>query len=182
MDTEAKDRFALRYVRWTMAGKEYLVAGEWRRSEEELAVRCPYDGDVVGAAWNAAAADVEEAATTAYEFFRDGESVPSYERVDVLNKLSRLVKENAEDLAKTLALEAGKNIREARGEVGRCAFTCEVAAAEVSRLEGEVLPLDLHPAGRGRFGIVRRFVRGPVLEPGGPQAGAGAGLRRAHSH
>ena len=146
-----------------MAGKEYLVAGEWRRSEEELAVRCPYDGDVVGATWNAAAADVEEAATTAYEFFRDGESVPSYERVDVLNKLSRLVKENGEDLAKTLALEAGKNIREARGEVGRCAFTCEVAAAEVSRLEGEVVPLDLHPAGRGRFGIVRRFVRGPVL-------------------
>jgi acyl-CoA reductase-like NAD-dependent aldehyde dehydrogenase len=146
-----------------MAGKEYMVAGEWRRSDEELAVRCPYDGDAVGATWNAAAADVEEAAATAYEFSRGGESVPSYERVEVLRKLSRLVKDNAEDLARTLALEAGKNIREARGEVGRCAFTCEVAAAEVSRLEGEVVPLDLHPAGRGRFGIVRRFVRGPVL-------------------
>jgi acyl-CoA reductase-like NAD-dependent aldehyde dehydrogenase len=146
-----------------MVDKEYLVAGSRRRSEEELVVRCPYDGDVVGSTWQAAAADVEEATAAAQEFFRAGESPPAYERVDVLNKLSRLVKENAEDVAKTLALEAGKNIREARGEVDRCAFTCAAAAAEVSRLEGEVVPLDLHPAGRGRFGIVRRFLRGPVL-------------------
>jgi acyl-CoA reductase-like NAD-dependent aldehyde dehydrogenase len=146
-----------------MAGKEYLVAGKWRRSAEELIVQCPYDGDVVGTTWNASVADAEEAAAAAYKFFRDEEGRPSYKRVEVLHKLSRLVKENAEGLARTLALEAGKNIREARGEVDRCAFTCEVAAAEVSRLEGELVSLDLHPAGRGRFGIVRRFVRGPVL-------------------
>ncbi len=146
-----------------MAGKEYVVAGSRRRSAEELQVRCPYDGEAVGSSWNAAAADVEEAVATAHEFFRAGEGIPPYERVDVLNGLSRLVSENEEELARTLALEAGKNIKEARGEVGRCAFTCAAAAAAVSRLEGEVVPMDLHPAGRGRFGVVRRFVRGPVL-------------------
>jgi acyl-CoA reductase-like NAD-dependent aldehyde dehydrogenase len=146
-----------------MTAKEYVVAGSRRRSEEELEVRCPYDGEVVATTWNAAPGDVEDAVAAAWGFFESGEGIPPYERVAVLNRLSELVKKNEEELAKTLALEAGKNVREARGEVGRCAFTCSSAAAEVSRLEGEVVPMDLHPAGSGRFGIVRRFVRGPVL-------------------
>ena len=146
-----------------MTGTEYVVGGLPRRSEEELTVRCPYDGEVVGKTWNATAADVALAAASAREFFEGGGAAPLHERIDVLNRLSALVKDNAEELARTLALEAGKNIKEARGEVGRCAFTCAAAAAEASRLEGEVIPLGVHPAGRGRFGIVRRFVRGPVL-------------------
>jgi glyceraldehyde-3-phosphate dehydrogenase (NADP+) len=146
-----------------MAGVKYVVAGAPRRSKEELVVRCPYDGEVVGRTWNADAADVEAAVAAAREFFENGEAAPRYERIAVLQRLSALVTENAEELARTLALEAGKNVKEARGEVGRCAFTCATAATEASRPEGEVVPLDVHPAGRGRFGIVRRFVRGPVL-------------------
>ena len=146
-----------------MTDIEYIVGGSPRRSEEELAVRCPYDGEQFGKTWTAAEDDVAEAAATALGFFEGNEGAPLYERIDVLNRLSSLVKDNAEDLARTLALEAGKNIREARGEVDRCAFTCATAAAEAGRLEGEVVPLDVHAAGNGRFGIVRRFVRGPVL-------------------
>jgi acyl-CoA reductase-like NAD-dependent aldehyde dehydrogenase len=146
-----------------MTDTEYFVGGSLRRSEEELLVRCPYDGENAGKTWNAAAAEAAEAVAVAREFFEGNEAAPLYERVDVLSRLSALVRDNAEELARTLALEAGKNIKEARGEVGRCAFTCATAAAEASRLEGEVVPLDVHPAGRSRFGIVRRFARGPVL-------------------
>jgi acyl-CoA reductase-like NAD-dependent aldehyde dehydrogenase len=146
-----------------MTDTEYIVGGSLRRSEEELLVRCPYDGENAGKTWNAAAAEAAEAVAVAREFFEGNEAAPLYERVDVLSRLSALVRDNAEELARTLALEAGKNIKEARGEVGRCAFTCATAAAEASRLEGEVVPLDVHPAGRSRFGIVRRFARGPVL-------------------
>ena len=143
-----------------MAGKEYLVAGKWRRSTEELVVRCPYDGDVVGTTWNATARDAEEAAAAAYGFFRDEEIRPSYERMDVLRKLARLVRDNSEGLARTLALEAGKNIREARGEVG---------------------PLRPRAALRAGAGTRDNAFQFPV-EPGNPQAGAGPGLRRAHRH
>jgi len=146
-----------------MISEEYIVAGERRRAGEELPVRCPFDGEAVGTSWRATAADVEAATAAASEFFAGGEAPPLYERVETLNLLSALVKENAEELARTLALEAGKNIKEARGEVGRCVFTCAAAAAAASQLEGEVVPLDAHAAGRGRFGIVRRFPRGPVL-------------------
>jgi glyceraldehyde-3-phosphate dehydrogenase (NADP+) len=146
-----------------MVAKEYFVAGEKRRSEEELVVKCPFDGEPVGNTWIASAAEVEEAAAAARDFFVGREGVPLYERLALLQRLSGLIEDHAEELARDLALESGKNIKEARAEVNRCAFTCATAAAEASRLEGEVIPLDAHAAGHGRFGIVRRFVRGPVL-------------------
>jgi len=146
-----------------MMEHDYLVAGERRRSAARLEVRCPYDGEAVGATWRPTPADVEAAAAAAKEFFDRGEAPPPHRRVEVLKKLAALVTARAEELARLLALEAGKNVKEARGEIGRCAFTCAVAAAEAGRLEGEVIPLDVHAAGEGRFGVVRRFVRGPVL-------------------
>lgn len=146
-----------------MITKEYLVAGESRRSEEELVVRCPYDGAAVGQTWRPAAAEVEEATAKAWAFFADGAAPPLYERVAILKKLSEVVMARREELARTLALEAGKNIKEARAEVDRCAATCAAAAATAASWEDEVIPLDAHPAGKGRFGVVRRFVRGPVL-------------------
>jgi len=146
-----------------LSGEEYIIAGERRRSAEERVVRCPYDGAPVARYWEASDADAEDAVAAAAAFFAAGEAPPLYERVQTLRALAAAVKANAADLARTLAVEAGKNIKEARAEIDRCAFTCETAAAEAGRLEGEVIPLDAHPAGNRRLGVWRRFPRGPVL-------------------
>jgi glyceraldehyde-3-phosphate dehydrogenase (NADP+) len=61
-----------------------------------------------------------------------------------------------------ICLEAGKPIREAEVEADRGVFTIETAAEEAKRIEGEVMPLDLLPSSKGRFGIVRRFPIGPI--------------------
>ena len=61
-----------------------------------------------------------------------------------------------------IALEAGKPIREAEVEADRGVFTVETAAEEAKRIDGEVMPLDLLPSSKGRFGIVRRFPIGPI--------------------
>lgn len=151
-----------------MSGKidwdgSYFVAGERRRGGPEAEVKCPYDGRVVGRFGIAADADVEAAAAAATAFFTGAEAPPLYERIAILRRLAALVAAHAEDLARTLALESGKNIKEARAEIGRAVFTAEAAAAEAAHFDGEVIPLEAHPAARGRFGVVRRFVRGPVL-------------------
>ncbi len=61
-----------------------------------------------------------------------------------------------EEIASTLALEAGKPIKTARAEVERAIFTFQVAAEESIRILGEWLPLDLQPAARGRWAMARR--------------------------
>ncbi|UCE27583.1 MAG: aldehyde dehydrogenase family protein [Candidatus Coatesbacteria bacterium] len=143
--------------------KEYVVAGKKRKSEKPLEVICPYDGEPVGNTWEATDDDVEEAAARAAAAADGLARTPVHERPEALRKLSALVRENAESLSEIVALEAGKNVKEARAEVDRAAFTAEVSADETSRLGGEVVPMDVHPAGEGRIGIVRRFPRGPVL-------------------
>jgi len=55
-----------------------------------------------------------------------------------------------------LCTEAGKPIRDARGEVTRLADTFRIAAEESVRLYGEVMPLDVSPRARGYSGMWKR--------------------------
>ncbi|MGI8403334.1 MAG: aldehyde dehydrogenase family protein, partial [Thermomicrobiales bacterium] len=61
-----------------------------------------------------------------------------------------------------IAREAGKIVGEATTETDRGIFTLDTAAEEAKRIEGDVIPLDLLPSSKGRFGIVRRFPIGPI--------------------
>jgi acyl-CoA reductase-like NAD-dependent aldehyde dehydrogenase len=66
-------------------------------------------------------------------------------------------------LAQTIVAEGGKPITYARGEMARGVLTLSLAAQEAARIGGEVIPLDLTAASRGRWGLTRRFPLGPVL-------------------
>ena len=70
--------------------------------------------------------------------------------------------EKKEDLARTIALEGGKPIKDARIEVARAANTFAIASREAVRLEGEQLPMDLAPGNEHRVGIVMREPIGVV--------------------
>ena len=47
-------------------------------------------------------------------------------------------------------------------EVDRAAVTFRLGAEEAERMVGEVIPLDITPASKGRIGITRRFPIGPI--------------------
>jgi acyl-CoA reductase-like NAD-dependent aldehyde dehydrogenase len=85
-----------------------------------------------------------------------------YERQRILRGVAQRLETHREELARTLALEAGKPIKAARMEVDRATFTFAVAAEEAVRVGGEYLPLDWQAAAAGRWGIVRRFAMGPI--------------------
>lgn len=55
-----------------------------------------------------------------------------------------------------LANEAGKPIRDARGEVSRAIDTFRIASEETTRIVGEYLPLDVSPRAQGCEGIWKR--------------------------
>jgi acyl-CoA reductase-like NAD-dependent aldehyde dehydrogenase len=103
-----------------------------------------------------AALDANVAATRAC---RD---MPAHERAAALRKVADgLAREKAE-LARTLALEAGKPIAQARIELDRAVFVFNDAAEEATRIGGEVLPTDALPAGAGRIALTRRFPLSPI--------------------
>ena len=88
-------------------------------------------------------------------------AMASYERQAVLAHCVARFTERAEELAQALCIEAGKPIRDSRGEVGRLIDTFRIAAEESVRLTGEVQPLDISARARGYLGMWKRVPIGP---------------------
>lgn len=88
---------------------------------------------------------------------------PACERSAILKKAAELLGARKEEFARTITLEEGKIIAEARGEVARAIQTLELSAEESKRLYGETIPLDADPAGGNRFGFTIRVPCGVVV-------------------
>ncbi|MDQ6730076.1 MAG: aldehyde dehydrogenase family protein, partial [Actinomycetota bacterium] len=73
------------------------------------------------------------------------------------------IAERVEELAQTIALEAGKPIRDARAEASRATYVFRWAAEEAKRIDGQWLPLDTERGLGRRGGLIRRFPVGPLL-------------------
>jgi acyl-CoA reductase-like NAD-dependent aldehyde dehydrogenase len=140
----------------------FLAAGELRESRETWEIRSPYSGAVVGLASVGRAEDVRRAIDAAVAAAPAARAMPSHARAAVLERIRSSLLDRREALATLLAQEAGKPIAGARLEFDRMLFIFQVAAEEAKRLGGEVLPLDLTPAGEGRWGITRRFPLAPI--------------------
>jgi NAD-dependent aldehyde dehydrogenases len=140
-----------------------LVGGEWIETEKTLTVKSPYDGSEVGITYLAGEGELERAVAASVEAFSVLREMALYEKADALRKVSSAIRERAGELARTIALEAGKPIKDARAEAERAAVTFGLAAEEAARCGGEILALDITPASRDRTGLVMRFPLGPVL-------------------
>jgi glyceraldehyde-3-phosphate dehydrogenase (NADP+) len=140
-----------------------FIGGAWKMAGESLDVTNPYTGKVVGRTFQADAATLEEAVQATVRAFQVMRKLPSYERVAILRKISDGIAAQKEDIARLMAQESGKPIRDCRVETDRAAFTFRQASIEAERVGGEVMPLDLMASSKGRLGITRRVPIGPVL-------------------
>jgi glyceraldehyde-3-phosphate dehydrogenase (NADP+) len=138
------------------------LAGDWVSSSEPLAVVNPYNGETLATTYQATAQQLDRAVVAAETAFESSRRTPTYDRVNLLRAFAAKLKERRDEVARTIALEAGKPIRDAEVEADRGVFTIETAAEEAKRIAGEVIPLDLLASSRGRFGVVRRFPIGPI--------------------
>jgi acyl-CoA reductase-like NAD-dependent aldehyde dehydrogenase len=139
----------------------FYVANVAESPNADLEVTDKYTGEVVTRVALAHAADIDRAigaAVAAHEAMR---RVPAFERKAVLEHCVRRFRERFEELAMALCIEAGKPIRDARGEVTRLIDTFTVAAEEATRLGGEVVPLEISARAKGYRGMTQRVPIGP---------------------
>jgi acyl-CoA reductase-like NAD-dependent aldehyde dehydrogenase len=81
-----------------------------------------------------------EAARSAFELWR---STPAPKRGEILYRAWSLMKDRAEDFARSITTEEGKPLPDARGEVKRSLNVLEYMAGEGRRLFGDVIPSEL---------------------------------------
>jgi acyl-CoA reductase-like NAD-dependent aldehyde dehydrogenase len=140
---------------------ELLAAGEWVETGEWEEVTSPYDGTVVGRVAQGDAALVDRCAVAARGAFEAGD-FPQHERATVLARAAELVGERLEDLALTIAAEAGKPLKTAQAEAGRCVDTLTFSAVEARKLSGGTVPMEASAAGAGKLGVMLRVPYGVV--------------------
>jgi acyl-CoA reductase-like NAD-dependent aldehyde dehydrogenase len=143
------------------ADHKLLAAGEWIETGEWGEVRSPYDGTVVGRVAEGDAALVDRAAKVAKEVFETAD-FPQHERAALLDRAAALVGERTEDLALTIAAEAGKPLKTATVEAERCVDTLTFSATEARKLTGGTVPMAASSAGIGKLGVMLRVPYGVV--------------------
>ncbi|MBI4880244.1 MAG: aldehyde dehydrogenase family protein [Planctomycetes bacterium] len=139
----------------------YYLANRPEAPNADLVVQDKYTLETATRVALADAAAIDRAigrAAAASEAMRD---LPAFRRQQVLEHCVKRFRERFDELAEALCIEAGKPIRDARGEVTRLIDTFRVAAEEAVRSYGEVLPLDISPRARGYRGMWKRVPIGP---------------------
>ncbi|MDH2435232.1 aldehyde dehydrogenase family protein [Pokkaliibacter sp. MBI-7] len=139
----------------------YYLANRAEQPNTDLAVTDKFSGDVVTRVAMADVAAIDRAIAAAVKAAPAMAKLPSYKRQDILNHCIKRFQERFEELAQALCLEAGKPIKDARGEVTRLIDTFRIAAEEAVRIYGEVMPLDISPRAQGYRGMTRRVPIGP---------------------
>jgi acyl-CoA reductase-like NAD-dependent aldehyde dehydrogenase len=137
------------------------LANEAKQPNADLAVTDKFTGKVATRVALADAGTIDAAIAAAAAAAHDMARMPAYARQAVLQHCVDRFKERAEELAYALCVEAGKPIRDSRGEVSRLIDTFRIAAEESVRMTGEVQTLDISPRARGYQGIWKRVPIGP---------------------
>ncbi|MFN7955061.1 MAG: aldehyde dehydrogenase family protein [bacterium] len=140
----------------------YYLAGRPILANEDLVVTNKYTGEIAARVALADAKVVDAAigaADAAREPFRRW---PAHRRQAVLERVVQALVARREELAHVLVVEAGKPIRDARGEVARAIDTFRIAAEEATRIHGDYLPLDVSARSEGVEAVIKRVPIGPV--------------------
>lgn len=139
----------------------YYLANRAQAPNADLVVTDKYTGEPATRVALADAAAIDQAIAAAVDAAEPMARMAAYERQNVLNHCVARFTERAEELAQALCIEAGKPVKDARGEVSRLIDTFRIAAEESVRMNGEVQELEIAPRARGYRGMWKRVPVGP---------------------
>ena len=132
----------------------------WPLGEElngpAVAVRDAFTGEAIAQVRQATLDDVTNAVEAARTYLPPPRAAL---RAAVLDHAAMLVRDRIDDFAQVIAMEAGKPLSQARGEVTRCIDTLIHSAVEARTLIGEMRPIDTTVAGANKLAFV---VREPI--------------------
>ncbi len=138
---------------------EMFVGGEFiRTGRERFPVVNPATEEVLDTVPLAGPEEVDLAVRSAHQAFQSWSAVPAARRGDLLLRAAHHVHDHLEELARTLTLEQGKPLREARLEIRRFVETLVHYAGLGRNLRGGYVPnLD-----EGAYGLVLKRPLGVV--------------------
>ncbi len=143
--------------------KKILVGGKWIDTKNYIDIINPYTGTPIDKVSKESSEHLKEAVESAVRGSKTMKELSRYKRYEILSKTAELMLKRKDEIAKTIALESGKPISFARGEVSRAHETIVLSAEEAKRLGGEVIPFDAAPTSSDKYCFYIRVPVGIVL-------------------
>ena len=145
-------------------GSEYagqtkaLIGAAWVGGSSQYGVTSPSSGTEIAMVADCGVAEANAALEASVAAFATWSKTTAYERSSLLRTWFNLIRRDEAEIARTIALEMGKPVTEALGEVRYAASFLEWYAEEAKRIYGEIIP--------SQFGHKRLFASkhpvGPV--------------------
>ncbi len=129
---------------------------------EPMVLRSPWDGAELARVATTTLEDLDGVLDRARLAFGSFRWTPAWRRAQILDRASHLIEEHAPEIARIIANESGKPLKDARIEAGRGAATFRWAAEEAKRTAGEIIEMDAEASGEHRFGWTIREPRGVI--------------------
>mgnify|MGYP002848076561 FL=1 len=139
----------------------YYLANRPVKPNADLEVTEKFTGLVATRVALADEVAIDKAIDRAVAATRPMAELPAHKRQEVLEHCVRRFQERFEELAVSLCIEAGKPIKDSRGEVSRLIDTFKIASEEAVRMNGEVMALDRTPRTEDYVGMWKRVPVGP---------------------
>jgi succinate-semialdehyde dehydrogenase/glutarate-semialdehyde dehydrogenase len=137
-----------------------FIDGTWTDSSggTTLPVLNPATAEAIGTVSRAEAADLDVALNAAERGFYAWRKMAAFERSKIMRRAAELIRSRAEAIARTLTIEQGKPLAEAKTETLNGADIIDWFAEECRRTYGRVIP----PRAEGVYQLVIKEPVGPV--------------------
>jgi acyl-CoA reductase-like NAD-dependent aldehyde dehydrogenase len=162
------ERIMLEVILKSAAGSEVVdappyLAGQWSGEGPPTTRIGPYVRRAVSRTRNATPDEIDRAVAYARASAPLVASLAPSARAGILERASAAASTHRDTLARLLALELGKPLKDGRGEIDRVASTFAVCAAEARRIGGETLPVAGWDSGIGNTAFTYRAPAGVAL-------------------
>jgi acyl-CoA reductase-like NAD-dependent aldehyde dehydrogenase len=143
--------------------RNLLLDGAWVEGPSRAEVRSPWGGEVVARVAQASTAHADRALRAARAALPRLRALSARQRREVLFGVARGLERRGAEIVEAIVREAGKPRAAARVELARAVETFTLAASELARYGGEIVPVDLAAGAEGTSCEVRRFAAGVVV-------------------
>ncbi len=148
-------------------GEIYLknyIGGTWDYyTEEHTKIVNPFDGSTVAFVPRLANNGVKLAIDAAWNNRESIRSVPGIERLELFKRAAQIIRSHEQVLIRSLVLETGKPLHNAKAEVEATINRMNLAAEEARKIFGEYVPGDWSEDTMQKFAIILREPVGVVL-------------------
>ena len=128
-----------------------------------ITVTNPFDGSILAQITKQSASGVESALSNAHQLFSDQDRwLPAYQRIEILEKVVKLMSEQVEELTQLAASEGGKPYSDSKVEVLRAIQGVKLAIEHVAQVKGEQIPMGLTESSANHLAFTQREPIGVV--------------------